>query len=99
MDIETMQNLSCLLAICGLFAVCYLLFRLVKAFKKYDVKYAYFAYLVVAFIPVYELIKTINLQYKWFEKAWYYSPFFYFWLVFLLFCVVQLIREYKKLRS
>ncbi|MBN2092803.1 hypothetical protein JW964_24495 [candidate division KSB1 bacterium] len=99
MTIESMQSFSYLVTIVGLLAVCYLLFRLIKALKKYDVKYARFAYLIVGIVPVYELIRTINLKYRWFEKEWYYSPFLYFWLIFFLFCIVQFIRESKKLRS
>lgn len=99
MDIGTILYLSYLLAICGFFAVCYLILRLIKAFKKYDVKYAHLAYLIIGIVPVYELIKTIHLKYKWFEKDWYYSPFVYFWLLLLLFCIVQFIRETIKLRN
>lgn len=99
MDIETMQNFSYLAAIIGLLAVSYLLIRLIKAFKKHDIKYAHFAYLIVGVFSIYELIEIISLKYKWFEKEWYHSPFVYFWLILLLFCVVQFIRECNKLRS
>lgn len=62
--------------------------------KQLSAKIAALVYLLVAFIPLYHLIRMLARQ----PESWL-RPFFYMWFIFALFCVLMAVHKIAKFRS
>ncbi|MBN1351779.1 hypothetical protein JXJ21_20370 [candidate division KSB1 bacterium] len=82
-----------LLVLAGcLFLAAFLIRRIVNKIKKSTgSRLAIYLYLLVSLWTVYEMIKIAL-----YDVPWFANPFFYFWLLMLLYCVVSFLIEHSK---
>lgn len=75
-----------------LIIVAFLIRRIVNRIRKSTgYQWAIYLYLLIGIWPIFEVVKSVSQDFPWFR-----NPFFYFWLILLIYCGTSFYLEYSK---